>query len=233
MPNAWRPRLGQLTVYDTVNVETASQAVVTGDICGPVLLRFGSFRQVLAEVLFIDMELADGRHEALLGYIPLEQAQAVVDLSGHRLAKVDRVISNDCRPRPLADGSGHFAWYEALSSRVRGPSGQRDLGNVRRAYAWSIVGPLQLLCVVHDQTSRPVTIPKKDVHNLVSHSVLGESGQNARPIALQGHEHLAHRSGIVIGVGFAEPAPRAWPNRTSTPPPACPNRGAQVPHQIC
>ena len=91
LPNAWRPRLGRLAVYDTVNVETANQAVVTGDICGPVHLRFGSFRQVLAEVLFIDMEPADGRHEALLGYIPLEQAQAVVDLAGHRLAKVDRV----------------------------------------------------------------------------------------------------------------------------------------------
>lgn len=91
LPHAWRSRLGQLTVYDTVAVETASQAVVTGDICGPILLRFGSFRQVLAEALFIDMEPADGRHEALLGYIPLEQAQAVVDLAGHRLAKVDRV----------------------------------------------------------------------------------------------------------------------------------------------
>ena len=91
LPNAWRPRLGQLTVYDTVDVETASQAIVTGDICGPILLRFGSFRQILAEVLFIDMAPADGRYEALLGYIPLEQAQAVVDLGGHRLAKVDRV----------------------------------------------------------------------------------------------------------------------------------------------
>lgn len=91
LPNARRSRLGELTVYDTVDVETANQAVVTGEICGPVLLRFGSFRQVLAEVLFIDMEPADGRHEPLLGYIPLEQAQAVVDLAGHRLAKVDRV----------------------------------------------------------------------------------------------------------------------------------------------
>lgn len=91
LPNAWRPRLGRLTVYDTVEVETANQAVVTGDICGPILLRFGSFRQVLAEALFIDMAPADGRHEALLGYIPLEQAQVVVDLAGHRLAKIDRV----------------------------------------------------------------------------------------------------------------------------------------------
>ena len=91
LPNAWRPRLGQLTVYDTVDVETTSQAVVTGDICGTILLRFGSFRQVLAEVLFIDMEPSDGRHEPLPGYIPLEQAQAVVDLAGHHLAGVDRV----------------------------------------------------------------------------------------------------------------------------------------------
>ena len=77
LPNAWRSRLGELTVYDTVDVETANQAIVTGEICGPVLLRFGSFRRVLAEVLFTDMEPADGRHEPLLGYIPLEQAQAV------------------------------------------------------------------------------------------------------------------------------------------------------------
>ncbi len=98
LPNAWRPRLGPLVVYDTVNVETANQAVVTSDICGPILLRFGSFRQVLAEALFIDMEPADGRHEALLGYIPVEQAQAVVDLAGHRLAKVDRVDLKRLRP---------------------------------------------------------------------------------------------------------------------------------------
>ena len=100
LPNAWRSRLGELAVYDTVDVETANQAVVTGEICGPVLLQFGSFRRVLAEVLFIDMEPADGRHEPLLGYIPLEQAQAVVDLAGHRLAKVDRVYLKRL-PHPL------------------------------------------------------------------------------------------------------------------------------------
>ena len=37
------------------------------------------------------MEPAHGRYEPLIGYIPLEQAQAVVDLAGHRLAKVERV----------------------------------------------------------------------------------------------------------------------------------------------
>ena len=91
LPKAWQARLGQLTKLDTVEVETATQAVVSGDICGPVLLRMEHFRPVLTEVLFIDMEPADGQYEPLIGYIPLEQAQAAVDLLGHRLVKISRV----------------------------------------------------------------------------------------------------------------------------------------------
>ncbi len=91
LPTAWRERLGPLTQLDTVDVETATQAVVRGDICGPILLRIAGFRPVLTEALFIGMEPADGQYEPLLGYIPLEQAQAVVDLVGHRLVKVNRV----------------------------------------------------------------------------------------------------------------------------------------------
>ena len=49
------------------------------------------FRPVLTEVLFIETEPADGQYEPLIGYIPLEQAQAVGDLVGHRLVKVSRV----------------------------------------------------------------------------------------------------------------------------------------------
>ena len=52
---------------------------------------WGEFRPVIAEALFIEMEPAQGRYEPLIGYIPLEQAQAVVDLAEHRLAKSDRV----------------------------------------------------------------------------------------------------------------------------------------------
>ena len=91
LPNAWRDRLGPLLRLDTVAAETATQAVVTGDICGPVLLRLERFRPVLAEVLFIEMDPSDGQYEPLIGYIPLEQAQAAVDLVGHRLVKVNRV----------------------------------------------------------------------------------------------------------------------------------------------
>ena len=91
LPAAWRNRLGPLKHLDTVSVGTATQAVVSGEICGPVILRMGGFRPVIAEALFIEMEPAEGRYEPLIGYIPLEQAQAVVDLAGHRLARFDRV----------------------------------------------------------------------------------------------------------------------------------------------
>ena len=133
LPNAWRSRLGELTVYDTVDVETANQAVATGEICGPVLLRFGSFRRVLAEVLFIDMEPADGRHEPLLGYIPLEQAQAVVDLAGHRLAKVDRVDLKRFAASVPAEGRGvaQDPRRKPVSNRMntRRPRGSADRGS--------------------------------------------------------------------------------------------------------
>ena len=91
LPKAWQARLGQLTKLDTVEVETVTQTVVSSDICGPVLLRMEHFRPVLTEVLFIEMEPADGQYEPLIGYIPLEQAQAAVDLVGHRLVKISRV----------------------------------------------------------------------------------------------------------------------------------------------
>jgi len=41
LPNAWRSRLGGVSVLDTVDVETDGQSVLTGQICGPVMLRFG------------------------------------------------------------------------------------------------------------------------------------------------------------------------------------------------
>lgn len=91
LPKAWQARLGQLTLLDTVEGETTAQSVVSGDICGPVLLRLEHFRPILTEALFIEMEPADGQYEPLIGYIPLEQAQAAVDLVGHRLVKVSRV----------------------------------------------------------------------------------------------------------------------------------------------
>lgn len=42
-------------------------------------------------MLSIDTEPVYGRYEALLGYVRLEQAQAIVDLARHCLAKIDRL----------------------------------------------------------------------------------------------------------------------------------------------
>lgn len=98
LPPAWRDRLGTLTTLDTVEVETANQTVIEGESCGPILLRMERFRPVLTEVLFIEMEPSDGQYEPLIGYIPLEQAQAAVDLVGHRLVKVRRVDLKQVAP---------------------------------------------------------------------------------------------------------------------------------------
>ena len=120
LPSAWRDRLGKLTLLDSVSVETATQAVVNGDICGPVLLRMGDFRPVLTEVLFIEMEPSDGHYEPLIGYIPLEQAQAAVDMVGHRLVKFSRVDLKRVRP-PMSWGNpsssiGPTHWMRAIEA---------------------------------------------------------------------------------------------------------------------
>ena len=44
------------------------------------------FRPIFNEAIFLDSE--DGNPEPLLGYVILEQAQAAVDMPGHRLVPV-------------------------------------------------------------------------------------------------------------------------------------------------
>ena len=91
LPNAWRDRLGDLEAIRTVDLETATQEVITGDVCGPVRLQIEGFTPVFSEVLFIDMSPANGDYEPLIGYLPLEQSQIAVDMLGHRLVPVKHV----------------------------------------------------------------------------------------------------------------------------------------------
>ena len=92
LPNSWRESLGEIEQLAEIEVEMADQSVRTGTVCGPVRVRIGEFRPIMAEVLFIDMEPdQDGEYEPLLGYIALEQAGAAVDMLGHRLVHVKRV----------------------------------------------------------------------------------------------------------------------------------------------
>ena len=88
LPKAWKDRLGSLPVVRTVEVETADQRVVPGEVCGPVKIRIEGFEDVFNEVVFVDMQPQNGGYEPLLGYVILEQSQVAVDLVGHRLVKV-------------------------------------------------------------------------------------------------------------------------------------------------
>ena len=87
-PSAWKDRLGQMETSQTVELETATQATVEGEICGPVRIQVEGFRPIFNEVLFLDMTPEDGSYEPLVGYIVLEQMGAAVDMLGHRLVPV-------------------------------------------------------------------------------------------------------------------------------------------------
>jgi hypothetical protein len=88
LPSAWKERLGDLEVIRKVDLETAAQDTVTGEVCGPVRIQIEGFPPIFGEVLFVEMHPADGIYEALIGYIVLEQSQAGVDMLGHRLIPV-------------------------------------------------------------------------------------------------------------------------------------------------
>jgi predicted aspartyl protease len=91
LPSAWKERLGTLEEIRTVELEIATQKVIEGAICGPVRIQIEGFAPIFGEVLFMDMTPTDGIDEPLVGYIPLEQSQAAVDMLGHRLVPGKRV----------------------------------------------------------------------------------------------------------------------------------------------
>ena len=88
LPSAWKDRLGDLEVVDTITLETATQESVQGEVCGPVRIQIEGFRPIYNEVLFVEMKPEDGIYDPLIGYIILEQSQAAVDMLGHRLVPV-------------------------------------------------------------------------------------------------------------------------------------------------
>ena len=85
--SVWKDRLGELELVETVEVEIATQARVPAEIRGPVQIQVEGFRPIYTEVLFVEMESADGTYEPLIGYLVLEQAQIAVDMVRHRLLR--------------------------------------------------------------------------------------------------------------------------------------------------
>ena len=88
LPAAWRDRLAPFGKSRSVQLETADQRVIEGEVCGPVEVQIEGFDAVFNEVTFVSSEPQDGGYEPLLGYILLEQSRAAVDLVGHRLLPV-------------------------------------------------------------------------------------------------------------------------------------------------
>ena len=68
----------------------ATGDVLRGEACWPVEIEIEGFRPVANEVVFLEMDEGDEEmsQEPLLGYVILEQAQAAVDMLGHRLVPV-------------------------------------------------------------------------------------------------------------------------------------------------
>jgi len=82
LPVEWKERLGDLEEIRTVELETATQKTETRSVCGPVRMQIEGFKPIFTEIIFIRMEPENGEYEPLLGYIPLEQSQAAVDMLG-------------------------------------------------------------------------------------------------------------------------------------------------------
>ncbi len=88
LPTAWKERLGKLESTRTIELETATQEILTGEVCGPVRIQIEGFPAIYSEVSFVEMKPEDGEYEPLIGYLVLEQSQAGVDILGHRLVKI-------------------------------------------------------------------------------------------------------------------------------------------------
>ena len=89
LPSAWKKRLGDLKKIEDVEVEMGAGEIRKAEIYAAVSIKVANFREVVSEVLFIDMEKnEDGEYEPLVGYLVLEAIPVAVDMLGHRLVKV-------------------------------------------------------------------------------------------------------------------------------------------------
>jgi len=109
LPMAWKERLGIFKRSETVELQRANQEVLRGEACWPVEIRIDGFRPVSNEVIFVDMgSEAEGEYEPLLGYVILEQAQAAVDMLGHRLVPVKYIDMKSASRGCFATQTGRY-----------------------------------------------------------------------------------------------------------------------------
>ena len=91
LPLAWKERLGDFRRSEPVELRRTNGTVFRGEACWPVEIKIEGFRPVANEVVFMAEETEHDRPEPLLGYVILGQAQAAVDMLGHRLVPVQYI----------------------------------------------------------------------------------------------------------------------------------------------
>src|SRR5436309_12733508 len=57
LPRAWKERLGAFQMTRTVDMVTADQRVVSGEVRGPVTMQIEGFERLSSEAPFVDMAL--------------------------------------------------------------------------------------------------------------------------------------------------------------------------------
>jgi predicted aspartyl protease len=91
LPTAWKERLGSLESIRTIELETATQEILTGEVCGPVRIQIEGFPAIYSEVSFVEMKPENGEFEPLIGHIVLTQSQAGVDVLGNCLVRIKQM----------------------------------------------------------------------------------------------------------------------------------------------
>lgn len=85
MPLAWKSRLGQLEHIRSGLANLADGRTIETDIWGPLRIEIDNFPPTYTEVVFMDMGDDADRYEALLGHLPLQQANLGLDMLNHKL----------------------------------------------------------------------------------------------------------------------------------------------------
>jgi predicted aspartyl protease len=88
LPTGWKERLGSLESTRTIEMKTATQEILTGEVCGPVRIQIEGFPAIYSEVSFVEMKPENDEYKPLIGHIVLAQSQAGVDVLGHRLVRI-------------------------------------------------------------------------------------------------------------------------------------------------
>ena len=85
LPMAWKSRLGEIEHIRTGLANLADGRTIETDIWGPLKVEIDNFPATYTEVVFMDMGNKEESYEALLGHLPLQQANLGLDMLNHKL----------------------------------------------------------------------------------------------------------------------------------------------------